>query len=105
VRLAFVERTEDLHTVARVAGEQTIAEGELVGSAVVPFLLTLPADAGRPSRPPTRASAGSCAPAPIAPDRTRSPTIPSSCSGATLPMTGRGGRVAEGTRLLSEYGV
>jgi hypothetical protein len=45
VRLAFVERTEDLHTVARVAGEQTVAEGELVAGAVVPFLLTLPADA------------------------------------------------------------
>ena len=105
VRLAFVERTEDLHTVARVAGEQTVAEGELVTGAVVPFLVTLPADARPAVTTATRASAGSCAPAPIAPARTRSPTIPSSCSGVTLPRTGRGGRVAEGTRLLSEYGV
>ena len=32
------------------------------------------------------------------------PTGRSSCSRVTLPPTGRGGRVAEGTRLLSEYG-
>ena len=45
VRLAFVERTEDFHSVARTAGEQTVAEGDLADGTVVPFLLTLPADA------------------------------------------------------------
>ncbi len=45
VRLAFVERTDDFHTVARAAGEQTVAEGDLADGAVVPFQLTLPADA------------------------------------------------------------
>ena len=45
VRLAFVERTDSFHTVARTAAEQTVAEGDLADGAVVPFLLTLPADA------------------------------------------------------------
>jgi hypothetical protein len=45
VRLAFVERTKDFHSVARTAGEQTVAEGDLADGTVVPFLLTLPADA------------------------------------------------------------
>ena len=50
--LAFVERTADFHAVARVAGEQTLAEGDLADGAVLPFALTLPADA-----PPTVATA------------------------------------------------
>ena len=45
VRLAFVERTESLHTVARVAGEQTIAEGDLDAGSAAPFELHLPPDA------------------------------------------------------------
>jgi hypothetical protein len=45
VRLAFVERTDDFHKVARAAGEQTVAEGDLAAGTVVPFLLTLPTDA------------------------------------------------------------
>jgi hypothetical protein len=45
VRLAFVERTKDFHTVAYTAGEQTVADGELADGAVVAFVLTLPADA------------------------------------------------------------
>ena len=52
VGLAFVERTADFHAVARVAGEQTLAEGDLADGAVLPFALTLPADA-----PPTVATA------------------------------------------------
>jgi hypothetical protein len=45
VRLAFVERTNDFQHVARAAGEQVLAEGDLADGAVVPFLLSLPADA------------------------------------------------------------
>jgi hypothetical protein len=45
VRLAFVERTKDFHSVARTAAEQAVADGDLADGTVVPFLLTLPADA------------------------------------------------------------
>ena len=45
VRLAFVERTADFHTVARTAEERTVAEGDLAAGAVVPFQLRLPDDA------------------------------------------------------------
>jgi hypothetical protein len=45
VSLAFVERTEDFHTVARDAGTQVVAEGDLADGAIVPFQLRLPEDA------------------------------------------------------------
>jgi hypothetical protein len=45
VRLAFVERTEDFHAVARVAGEEVVAEGALADADVLPFAMTLPPDA------------------------------------------------------------
>jgi hypothetical protein len=45
VRLAFVERTEDFETVARDAGTQVLAEGDLADDAVFAFQLSLPADA------------------------------------------------------------
>jgi hypothetical protein len=45
VSLAFVERTKDFHKVARDAGTQVVAEGDLADGAVVPFLLSLPEDA------------------------------------------------------------
>ena len=107
VRLAFVERTESFEKVARDAGTVVLAEGDLANGAAVAFALRLPDDAAAGHRhPSTDASAGSCAPASIARVRTRPSTGRSSCSGVTLPRTtGRGGRVAEGTRLLSEYGV
>jgi hypothetical protein len=45
VRLAFVERTTDFETVARDAGTQVIAEGDLEDGAVLAFRLQLPQDA------------------------------------------------------------
>jgi hypothetical protein len=45
VRLAFVERTEDFEKVARDAGTQVVAEGDLADGAVVAFQLRLPDDA------------------------------------------------------------
>ena len=45
VRLAFVERTEDFEKVARDAGTQVIAEGDLADGAVIAFQLALPQDA------------------------------------------------------------
>ena len=45
VRLAFVERTADFEKVARDAGTQVIAEGDLADGAAVPFQLQLPRDA------------------------------------------------------------
>ena len=45
VRLAFVERTKDFDTVARVTGEEQIAEGDLADGTFAPFRLTLPPDA------------------------------------------------------------
>jgi hypothetical protein len=45
VRLAFVERTEDFEQVARDAGTQVIAEGDLADGAAVAFQLRLPQDA------------------------------------------------------------
>ena len=44
VTLAFVERTEDFHKVARDAGAQVVAEGDLADGAIFPFLLRLPDD-------------------------------------------------------------
>jgi hypothetical protein len=52
VRLALVERTKDFHALARVAGEEVVADGDLADGAVVPFALRLPPDA-----PPTIATA------------------------------------------------
>jgi hypothetical protein len=52
VRLAFVERTADFEKVARDAGTQVLAEGDLADGTVVPFQLSLPEDA-----PPQVASA------------------------------------------------
>ena len=45
VRLAFVERTEDFEKVARDAGTQIVAEGDLADGAAVAFHLRLPEDA------------------------------------------------------------
>ena len=45
VRLAFVERTADFQRVAREAGTQALAEGDLADGAVLPFALALPDDA------------------------------------------------------------
>jgi hypothetical protein len=45
VRLAFVARTEDFEKVARDAGTEVVAEGDLADGAVVPFALRLPEDA------------------------------------------------------------
>ena len=45
VRLAFVERTADFEKVARDAGTQVVAEGDLAEGAVVAFQLRLPEDA------------------------------------------------------------
>jgi hypothetical protein len=45
VRLAFVERTESFEKVAREAGTQVLAEGDLADGAVLPFALALPDDA------------------------------------------------------------
>jgi hypothetical protein len=45
VRLAFVERTADFEKVARDAGTQVIAQGDLADGAVVAFQLHLPQDA------------------------------------------------------------
>jgi hypothetical protein len=45
VRLAFVERTADFEKVARDAGTQVVAEGDLADGAVVAFQLHLPEDA------------------------------------------------------------
>jgi hypothetical protein len=45
VRLAFVERTEDFHRVAREADTQVVAEGDLADDTVVAFQLRLPDDA------------------------------------------------------------
>jgi hypothetical protein len=45
VRLAFVERTEDFEKVARDAGTQVLAEGDLADGAVVAFQFELPQDA------------------------------------------------------------
>jgi hypothetical protein len=45
VRLAFVERTEDFEKVARDAGTQVVAEGDLADGAVLAFQLRLPDDA------------------------------------------------------------
>ena len=45
VRLAFVERTEDFEKVARDAGSQVLAEGDLADGTVVAFQLRLPEDA------------------------------------------------------------
>jgi hypothetical protein len=45
VRLAFVERTQDFHAVARVAAEEVVAEGALDDGTVLPFALRLPPDA------------------------------------------------------------
>ena len=104
VRLAFVERTADFEKVARDAGTQVLAEGDLADGTVVAFRLALPRTPCRRSPRRTLASAGRSAPASIAPVRTPPPTGRSNCSRVTLPPTGRGGRVAEGTRLLSEYG-
>jgi hypothetical protein len=45
VRLAFVERTRDFDRVARDAGTQVVAEGDLADDTVVAFELRLPDDA------------------------------------------------------------
>ena len=45
VRLAFVERTADFDKVARDAGSQVVAEGDLAEGTVVAFQLALPGDA------------------------------------------------------------
>ena len=45
VRLAFVERTADFEKVARDAGTEVLAEGDLVDGTVVAFALRLPEDA------------------------------------------------------------
>ena len=45
VRLAFVERTADFDKVARDAGTQVLAEGDLADGTVVAFSLSLPEDA------------------------------------------------------------
>lgn len=45
VRLAFVERSESFEKVARDAGTQVVAEGDLADGAVVSFALRLPDDA------------------------------------------------------------
>ena len=45
VRLAFVERTADFDKLARDAGTQVVAEGDLAEGTVVAFQLTLPGDA------------------------------------------------------------
>jgi hypothetical protein len=45
VRLAFVERTADFDKVARDAGTQVLAEGDLADGTVVAFSLGLPDDA------------------------------------------------------------
>ena len=45
VRLAFVERTADFEKVARDAGTQVLAEGDLADGTVVAFRLALPDDA------------------------------------------------------------
>jgi hypothetical protein len=45
VRLAFVERTASFEEVAREAGAQVVAEGDLADSAVASFALHLPDDA------------------------------------------------------------
>jgi hypothetical protein len=45
VRLAFVERSADFEMVARDAGTQVLAEGDLADGAVLPFALRLPEDA------------------------------------------------------------
>ena len=45
VRLAFVERTADYEKVARDAGTEVVAEGDLADGTVVAFALTLPQDA------------------------------------------------------------
>jgi hypothetical protein len=45
VRLAFVERTESFERVAREAGAQVLAEGDLADDASVAFQLRLPDDA------------------------------------------------------------
>jgi hypothetical protein len=45
VRLAFVERTEGFERVAREAGAEVVAEGDLADGAAVPFSLALPDDA------------------------------------------------------------
>lgn len=45
LRLAFVERTADFHKVARDAGTQRLAEGDLADGAVFAFQLALPDDA------------------------------------------------------------
>jgi hypothetical protein len=45
VRLAFVERTPDYEKVARDAGTEVVAEGDLADGTVVAFALTLPQDA------------------------------------------------------------
>lgn len=45
VRLAFVERSADFEKVARDAGAQVLAEGDLADGAVFSFQLGLPEDA------------------------------------------------------------
>ena len=45
VRLAFVERTESFEKVARDAGTQVLADGDLADGAVVAFQLRIPDDA------------------------------------------------------------
>jgi hypothetical protein len=45
VRLAFVERTESFEKVAREAGTQVLADGDLADGAVLSFALALPDDA------------------------------------------------------------
>jgi hypothetical protein len=45
VRLAFVERAADYTEVARIAGQATLAEGDLADGFSAPFSLTLPPDA------------------------------------------------------------
>ena len=68
VRLAFVERTESFEKVAREAGALVVAEGDLADGAVARLPLALPDDALAEHRHRrTGASAGSSAPASIAP--------------------------------------
>jgi hypothetical protein len=57
VRLAFVERTADFDQVARDAGTQVLAEGDLADGTVVAFSLRLPEDA-LPQVATTRARIG-----------------------------------------------
>jgi hypothetical protein len=107
VRLAFVERTESFEKAARDAGTLVVAEGDLAEGVVLAFSLRLPDDA----LPNIASGHGAHRLGAARPHRSRGPgpdRRPADRAAAELHcprLTGRGGRVAEGTRLLSEYGV